>query len=426
MPNDLLIALVILVLLLVAGLFSAAEISLLALGRHRARRLSTGLTGALTERLLSRPTVTLGTMLVLITALNYSSEAMAADLAVTHGLPVWVAILAVVMLVMVFAEAVPISYAVANVERVARATVVPIWIASGLLWVPTRAMGLMAEGLVWLLGGRPRPEEPVTEQEIRAIVDLQAEAGALEEEEKAMIHHIFEFGDKAAREVMVPRTAMVAIPETGTAREAGKLATEHRISRLPAYRQDLDDIVGVVYVKDVLPLLATGGGEVSVTEVMRPALRVPETRRLSDLMTDFRRNRRTFAIVVDEYGGTAGLVTLEDLLEEVVGDIYDEYDVVRPLVQRLEGGTIALDGRMSISEASAALGLPLPEGDYDSLAGLLYSRLGVVPRVGQALDLHGVRLIVDERQGYRISRVLAVRKPQAGEAGKEPRQGGGE
>jgi len=208
----------------------------------------------------------------------------------------------------------------------------------------------------------------------------------------------------------VPRTDMVAIADTSTAQEAGKAATEHRISRLPVYRENLDSIIGTVHVKDVIPLLAAGKGEAPVTAVIREPLRVPETKKLSDLLTEFRRRRRSLAIVLDEYGGTAGLVTLEDLLEEGVGDIYDEYDVVRPAVEHTVGGGIILDGKMSVGEAAAALGIDLPEGEYDSLAGLLYARLGVVPRPGDEVDLNGMALIVDELDGHRITRVRAVLK----------------
>jgi len=411
------------VLLLAAGLFSAAEISLLAMGRHRAQRVSTGLVGVLLGRLLSRPAVALVSILAMITAANYAAEANAAGLVVTRGWPLWTAIAGMLVLIMVFAETVPITYAAANPERVARVTMVPVWIISGLLLVPARALGFVADAIVRLLGGKPAPREPVTEGEIRAIVDLQAERGGLKEEEKVMIHQIFEFGEKTAREVMVPRTTMAAISDKGTASDAGKLATERRISRLPVYRDDLDDIVGVVYVKDVLPLLATGRADAPVSSVMRSAFRVPETKRLSDLLTDFRRRQRTLAIVVDEYGGTAGLVTLEDLLEEVVGDIYDEYDVVLPAAQHLEGGAVALDGRLSIDEASAALGVRLPDGDYDSVAGLVYSHLGVVPTVGQVVHLEQVQLIVDRLEGHRIARLRAVRKPPS-EAGPSEGEGG--
>jgi len=409
MQSDVLTFLLIGLLLLVTGLFSAAEISFLSLGRYRARRMSGSGSWAVIEKLLSRPATTLGVILVAITAMNYAAEAIAASWVITRAhLPVWTAIAGMAVLVIIFAEAVPISYAAANPERVARAAAAPVWVVSGVMSVPARALGFVAERLVRLFGGYPRPEEPVTEGEIRALVDLQVETGALEEEEKAMIHQIFEFGDKVAREVMVPRTEVVAVEETATASEAGKVATDHRLSRLPVYRGDLDNLIGLVHVKDVLPLLASGQGEAPVTSVMSRLFRVPETKHLSDLLIDFRRHHRTLAVVVDEYGGTAGLVTLEDLLEEVVGDIYDEYDEVRPEVELIEEGVIALDGRLSVDEASQAIGVALPEGQYDSLAGLLYSHLGVVPEVGQQVELEEVTLVVEVLDIHRIARVRAI------------------
>ncbi len=400
-------------LLMTSGMFSAAETSFLALGRRRARRLAAGRTGAIVERLAANAATTLGAILVTITTLNYTAEAVAANWVIAQGLPVVCAIGGMGVLVVVFAEVVPISYAAANPERVARFAIVLLWIATRVLSVPARAIGFAADRLAVLFGARPGPAPPVTEGEIRAIIDLQTEAGGLEEEEKVMIHHIFEFGDKGAREVMVPRTDIAAISEAATVSQAAEAAAEHRVSRLPVCGDDLDDIVGVVHVKDVLRLLASGKRGEPVTSALRQPLRVPETKRLSDLLTEFRRRRRSLAVVVDEYGGTAGLVTLEDLLEEVVGDIYDEYDVVQPAVEHVGEGAVVLDGRMSITEASEAIGVTLPEGDYDSVAGLLYSRFGMVPEVGQHLTLEGVALIVDKVEGHRITRVRAVRESNA-------------
>jgi len=357
--------------------------------------------------LLARPSLTLGAILVTITTVNYSAEAVAANWVIGRDLPLWMAIAGAALLVLVFSEVVPISYAAANPERVARAVVVPVRLVTWVLSPLARVAGFIAEQLAYLLGGGPTPERPISEGEIRAIVDIQAETGSLEEEEKVMIHQIFEFGDTVAREVMVPRTDMFAIPHDATAADAGRGATEHRISRMPVYGENLDDIVGTVHVKDVIPLLAAQQGGTPVTTVMRQPMFVPETKKLSDLLTEFRRTRRTLAIVLDEYGGTAGLVTLEDLLEEVVGDIYDEYDVIRPSVERLADG-VMLDGRLGVEEASEALGVELPEGEYDSVAGLLYARLGVMPRLGDEVAIAGLRLAVAELDGHRITRVRAV------------------
>jgi putative hemolysin len=420
--DDLRSLLVIALLLMVSGLFSAAELSFLTLGRRRARRLAEGRLAAMMEAMLARPGATLGAILITITAMNYSAEAIAANWVIGRGLPVWTAIVGMAALVLIFAEVVPISYAAANPERVARAVVAPVWLLTRVLTPAARAVGFAAEQLAHLLGGGPAAERPVTEEEIRAIVDIQAEAGSLEEEEKVMIHQIFEFGDRVAREVMVPRTDIHALPEKATAADAGRVATEHRISRVPVYRDSLDDVIGTVHVKDVIPLLAAQKGEAPVTTVMRAPMFVPETKKLSELLSEFRRARRTLAIVLDEYGGTAGLVTLEDVLEEVVGDIYDEYDLVRPTVERLADG-VMLDARLSIEEASDALGVQLPEGDYDSLAGLLYARLGVLARRGDEVRVAGIRLMVAELAGHRITRVRAVVEPAQGRA---PGAGGGE
>jgi CBS domain containing-hemolysin-like protein len=414
---------VILLLLLTSAMFSAAEISLLSLGR-RARRLKQGLTARVVERMVAHPGATLGTILMAITAINYLAEAIAAEWVITRlQLPVWIAVVGVVGLVLIFSEMVPIFYAAANPERVVRAVALPVWLATGALYVPARAIGFLADLLVRLLGGKPRPQSPVTEGEIRAIVDLQAEAGGLEAEEKVMIHSIFEFGDKVAREVMVPRTDIIAAPDTATVWEAAQLTTEHRISRLPLYHGDLDHLVGLVHVKDLLSLLAAGEREAAAGSAMKPPFFIPETKRLRDLMDDLRRERRTAAIVIDEYGGTAGLVTMEDLLEEVVGDIWDEYDVIRPLVERTPDGALEMDGRISLDEASEALGIELPEGEYDSLAGLLYDRLGLDPKAGARVELEEVVLTVKELDGHRIARVHADLTPRPADNGERDRRG---
>jgi CBS domain containing-hemolysin-like protein len=408
-------------LLVVSAIFSAAEISFLALRRRRSEKIASGSLGALLNRMLSRPAVTLSAILVAITAVNYSAEALATEWIVRDlHLPVWIALVGVAVILLVFSEIVPISYAAANPERVSRATILPVWLVTTILLPFTRTLGFIADLLARIFGASGSVDPPVSEGEIRAIVDIQAETGSLEEEEKVMIHQIFEFGDRMAREVLVPRTDMSALPATATATEAGLVATERRLSRLPVYRDHLDQIIGTVHVKDVIPLLAAGRGQEPVTTVMRPPMFVPETKKLSDLLEEFRLTRRTLAIVVDEYGGTAGLVTLEDLLEEVVGDIYDEYDVVKPLIEVTAEGAL-LDGRVSIEEASDVLGIELPEGEYDSLAGFIYAHLGSIPKLGDALELTGYRFVVESLDGHRVTWVRAVRPAEA--SGEAPEGG---
>jgi putative hemolysin len=436
-PGDLQTLAAVLLLLMGSAFFSAAEIALLSVNRYRLHQwLESGSrTARVTAGLLERPAVMLGTLLVTITALNYTAETVAArwalhrlGAALGDDIALGLSIVGISALVLVFAEMTPISYAAANADRVVVVAGPVVRFATIVLHLPVRFITVVANLVVRAAGVTPRPAAVIpTEEELKTIVDMEAEHGVLEEEEKELIHSIFAFGDKIAREVMVPRTDIVGIPRTGTIAEALRLAAAHRFSRLPVYEEDIDHIVGVVHIKDLLSPVQAGRLDDRVDAVMGRSFRVPETKRAAALLEEFRRHKRTFAIVLDEYGGTAGLVTIEDLLEELVGDIYDEYDLARPAVEPAGPGAFLVDGKLSIEEASELLGQPLPAGeDYDTLAGLLYSRLGAVPRAGQRVELDNVILVAERLEGTRIARVKVIKQaPPAGgdAAGRET--GGG-
>lgn len=393
---------------------SATEAGLLRLGKYRLQQMleRSPAIGRVVQRLLEGPAAMLTAVLVSITAANYVAETIGAAWAIerlghTWGPPVAVAALTVVVLL--FAEVTPISYGAANPERVAAVGAYPILLVSWLLWLPIKVITAVADGIARLIGGPPAPQQ-VTDEELKAVVDIGAEHGVLEEEEKELIHSIFEFGDKVAREVMVPRTDIVGVAADASVQQAAQRAIEHHVSRLPVYEGDLDDIVGIVHAKDLLPLLQDAP-ETKVAAVMRQPHVVPETKRVSELLREMRSRKQWMAVVVDEHGGTAGLVTIEDLLEEIVGEIYDEYDVEHPAVERLEDGSLRLDARMTVREASELMGTELPTGDFDTLAGLLYDRLGSVPRVGDGFSHEGWRILVDALEGHRIMKVLVRRQP---------------
>lgn len=414
----------VLVLLAASAFLSAAETGLVRLGKYRlAQIVRTSPTRAgVLQRLLGQPAVMLTAMLVCITALNFSAETISASLAIErlgHTLGPWVAMVCLGAVVLVFVEVAPIAYAAANPERVAAAAALPVWGLVGLLWLPVKVAKGLAEGLLGLLGARP-PRAGVTEEELKAIVEIQAEHGALEAEERQMIRSIFDFGDKVAREVMVPRTDIVGVRLGSTVAEAAGIASERHHSRLPVYEADLDRIVGIVHARDLLLRLAGDGAE-PVEAVMRPAYFVPESKRISELLDDMRRRKQWMAVVVDEYGGTAGLVTTEDLLEEIVGEIYDEYDVAQPAVQRLPDGTLRVDGRLSIEQAGELMGVALPEGDYDTLAGLLWERLGELPHAGDSIMHHGWRIAVGAVDARRILWVRLTRPDEPEGAGENAR-----
>eukprot|EP00825_Cyclidium_porcatum_P034327 TRINITY_DN36127_c0_g1_i2.p2 TRINITY_DN36127_c0_g1~~TRINITY_DN36127_c0_g1_i2.p2 ORF type:complete len:220 (-),score=30.17 TRINITY_DN36127_c0_g1_i2:122-781(-) len=209
---------------------------------------------------------------------------------------------------------------------------------------------------------------------IRDSVDIETERGVLEEEEKELIYSIFEFSDTIVREIMVPRIDTIAVSETESIAKAIKVTITHRFSRLPVFRENFDHIVGLIHVKDLLPYELRRQTDAPVSLVMRPVYFVPETKKVSELLQEFRESKQTLAIVLDEYGGTSGLVTVEDLLEEIVGEIYDEYDVEQTSIEWIDPNTLVVDGKLSVDEVSELLDHPLPPSMYSALIPcLLYT-----------------------------------------------------
>jgi CBS domain containing-hemolysin-like protein len=229
-----------------------------------------------------------------------------------------------------------------------------------------------------------------------------------------LIHSIIDFGDTVAREVMVPRPDMVTVASMATVREAADVASSNGYSRIPVCGTDIDDVVGIAYAKDMMRAEREGRAEQPVKTVMREAQFVPETKRIAEVMREMQAGRHHMAIVVDEYGGTAGLVTLEDVLEELVGEISDEYDVLRPRVERLDDGRVSVDAGLSIDEVNELTGLELPEGDWDTVGGFLYNLLGHVPVEGEGADYDSHRLVAQKVERRRIAQVLISGPPGGG------------
>ena len=244
------------------------------------------------------------------------------------------------------------------------------------------------------------------------MADVAVEEEVIEKEERALIHSIIEFGDTVVREVMVPRPDMVNVEASAGVSDVMEVAITAGYSRLPVYEQNVDDIVGLVYVKDLIRAgREDGRADRAVREFMRTAKFVPETKRVAELMREMQKEKLHMAIVVDEYGGTAGLVTLEDLIEELVGEIVDEYDVEDPAFEPLPDGDVRVNGRMPIDEVNELLHAELPEGDWDTIAGFVFNLLGHVPTEGETVDYNGHRLRAEKVQGRRIGRVRITRLP---------------
>ncbi|MGE5652712.1 MAG: hemolysin family protein, partial [Bacillota bacterium] len=262
---------------------------------------------------------------------------------------------------------------------------------------------------VRLMGGNPNDkEDEVTEEEIKAFV---AEHGSLPEDEKDMIHSIFEFGDSTASDVMVPRIDIVAVEDTATIGEAVALLRESSYSRIPVYHESVDNIVGVVNLKDLLDHLLEGRQDQSVKPVMRRPLIIPEQKKAIALLHEMQKLRQHMAVVADEFGGTAGIVTMEDLVEEVVGDIRDEHDTdEQDEFTTIDANEVIVLGHVSLREINDELDWHLPEHeDYDTIGGLVFFYLGRIPAVGDQVDLKDITVRVEKMEGRRVERVRLKR-----------------
>ncbi len=255
-------------------------------------------------------------------------------------------------------------------------------------------------------GAEDHNERPsVSEEELLAFAEVAVEAEAIEEEEQALIASIIEFGDTIVREVMVPRLDMVTVESTWRVSDVMEVIILNGFSRIPVIGNGIDDVVGLAYAKDLMRSERDGTGDDPVGEHVRPARFVPEQQRVSVLLPQMQAEQFHMAVVVDEYGGVAGLVTLEDLIEELVGEIVDEFDVEEPMAEPLPGGAYRVNARMPLDEVNDLVGADLPEGDWDTVGGLLFSWLGHVPANGEWVEIDSVRLTASRVQGRRIGLV---------------------
>jgi CBS domain containing-hemolysin-like protein len=332
-----------------------------------------------------------------------------------HGIAVTLAFALITFLHVVLGELVPKALALLYPEVLgrwfARPLVVFTTVTNPFIWL----LNSSATGILRLLGAKPMSERERVHspEEILMLVQQSRKTGNLGAQDARMIEGVFEFSQKNARDVMTPRTQMVAFPATLTVAEAvDRIAAAGR-SRYPVYRESLDDIVGTIHAKDVLRQLRAGASQ-SFSSLLRPPLFVPGTREVEDVLADMKRQKVHLAIVLDEYGGTAGLVTMEDLLEEIVGQIYDEYD--RPEAPSppgaAPGAAPLVNGGMEVADVNRAYALQLDGSDYTTIGGLIFGTLGRLPKPGDAVSLGGATFEVIEMDGRRVSKVK-VTAPRA-------------
>ena len=389
-----------------------AETAFVRMNRVRAMALEEeGRKGAarLVE-MLENPTATLNSVLLLLLVSQLTSATLLG--VVLEGafgtLGVVIGVVLQIVVFFVVAEVAPKTYAIQHTDKAALSV-------SGFLWAITHfpPLRLLSRGLIGLanvlLPGKGLKEGPfVTEEEIRQMADVAADEAVIEGEERRLIHSIFEFGDTVVREVMLPRPDMTAIEAGESIEVAISLAIDRGFSRLPVYEDTTDNILGLVYLKDLVRRARAGEGERFVRDAAREAVFVPEQKRVAELLREMQKEKFHMAIVVDEHGGTAGLVTLEDVVEEIVGEIVDEYDIETPHLEYLGDGSLRVRGRTNIDEVNEALEVELPDDEWDTVGGLVFNLLGKVPDEGETVRIQGLEFRTERVEGHRIASVLIV------------------
>lgn len=403
-------------LFLLSAFFSGSETAYLAVSRAKVKKLAKeGDRRAKTLLyLIEHPNRVLVTILVGNNLVNITAAALATSLAISAfgSKGVGIATGIVTLVVLLFGEITPKSFSATNAERVALFVARPIYLLMKLMSPLVLLLSKFAKLLVRSFGGEVRLGPFITEEELKMLVEVGEELGAIEKEEKEMISGIFEFGETDVKEIMVPRIDMKCIQAEESIEAARKLILETGHSRIPVYEGSIDNIIGILYAKDLLRYLNSRVKKPkSLREIVRPAYFVPETKKLDDLLREFQQNRVHVAIVVDEYGGTAGMVTLEDILEEIVGEIKDEYDLAEeePL-ERIDETQTVVDARMSIHDVNEALDISLPEDEFDTIGGLLFNTIGRIPSPGDEAEFDDVKLRVEKMRGRRIMKVRVIRK----------------
>jgi CBS domain containing-hemolysin-like protein len=401
-------------LVLFGSVLAMAEASLTRMSRVRALALAEdGRRNAdLLVRLESDPPRFLNSIYFAVMIVQNGSAILVALLAErTWGdSAVTLASLVFTLLYFVLVEAMSKTFGIQNSDRVALALAPVVFLLGRLLQYPTKLLIGLAN---WLLPGKGLREGPfVSEGDIRSMAEVGHEEGSIEEEEKELIHSIFEFGDTIVREVMVPRPDIVSIEDSESLRDVQALVLEHGYSRIPVFHEDLDDVLGVVFAKDVLKALHQGKGDTPLTEIARAARFVPESKKVADLLREMQRDKFHQALVTDEYGSVTGIVSLEDLLEELVGEITDEYDVEEPEMVEVGDGVYRVSGKTSIDDVNDLLEAELPDEDWDTVAGLVLDIFGKIPDTGEEAVFQGLRFRCEELQGRRVATVMITRVPE--------------
>jgi CBS domain containing-hemolysin-like protein len=402
---------VVAILMVFGSLLAVAETSISRMSRVRAIALREEgrRNAALLERIESDPARYLNSIYLAVMLAQNGSAILVAVLAQRSFGSLGITLISVgfTLLYFVVVEAMSKTFGILHSDRAALALAPLVWFLGRVLAYPTGALIGVAN---ILLPGKGLKTGPfVSEEDIRSMAEVASEEEAIEEREKEMIHSIFEFGDTVVRDVMVPRPDIVAIDASRSFNDVLDRVILHGFSRIPVYRENLDEVVGVVYAKDVLRQIHAGRNDGRLEDIARKPFFVPESKKVAELLRDMQKEKFHMAIVVDEFGSVDGLVTLEDLLEEIVGEIFDEYDREEPNVEPAGTNKFRVNARLPVDELNELLDLELPNGEWDTVGGLMMGVLGRLPLQGEEVRFEGLRFTAERVHGRRIAKVLVER-----------------
>ena len=412
--------------LVLSAFFSSSETAFISLERFRVKHMvETKRKGAKrVSKMLERPDRFLSTILLGNNLVNTAAAAIATILAVSlwgQDTGVVVATFGMAIILLIFAETLPKTFANRHAEKISLLFVRPIEIIALIFSPVVIALSWLASGFTKLIGGTPVRSSLISEEEIRTMITVGHKEGTVEEAEADMLHAVFEFGDRPVSEALVPRPEVIGIEKGTTLADFLAIYSESPITRFPVYEENMDNVVGILSIKDVLMAQAkrTITNDSPIDELIRPAYFTPETKPIGELFAEMRDKNYRMAIVVDEYGGTAGIVILSRLMEEIVGPVGDELAEAEKEYESIDEYTFQLDGGMRIEEANEELGLQLPEGDYETVAGFVLNLLGHIPKQGRQLKYKGLKMVITKMKGHKIEEILLTKEKKKTDASAE-------
>ncbi len=413
---ELLYLILILLLILVSAFFNAAETSMVSLQRVRLENLiNKKVKGAgLVAKLTSQPERLLSTVLTGNELAQTALTSLATVLAISLWGPevgVLVATVGITVVLLIFCDTTPKTLAVQHSDKMALTLAPLVQLASWILKPFVVVVGWIAAGVTRLIGGTPVPRSIISEEEIRTMISLGSREGTVETEAAEMLHNVFDFGDRVVREVMVPRLDVIWVEKGTTVKDFLKVYTDYPLTRFPVYEENMDNVVGVLSIKDLLMAQAKNAitPESPINELLRPAYFAPESKPINELFVEMRDNNYRMAVVVDEFGGTAGIVSMNQLVEEIVGPVGTEMEMEKDY-EIINENTFQIDGSMRIDEANEKMGLGLPEGDYETIAGFLLHLIRHIPKQNEQIRYKGLKFIIARMRGVKIEEVLVIRE----------------